>query len=95
MCTGGPVIERNGASSKTVGKSAVMEAFRMVTSESGSAAVEDGAGGSAKWWLGRSAECCRLESRVEPAIDATNVRTFEHYSFEILTNELFLRMNVR
>ena len=23
--------------------------------------------GSAKWWMGRSAECCRLESRVEPA----------------------------
>ena len=44
MCIGGPVIERNGASSKTVGNSAMMDAFRMVTSESGSAALEDGAG---------------------------------------------------
>ena len=26
---------------------------------------------------------------------ATNVRTFEYYSFEIFTNELFLRTNVR
>ena len=43
---GGPVIQRNGASSKTVGNSAMMDAFRMVdvTSESGSAAVEDGVG---------------------------------------------------
>ena len=44
MCIGGPVVERNGASSKTVRNSAMMEAFRMVTSKSGSAAVEDGAG---------------------------------------------------
>ena len=44
MCIGGPVIERNGASSKTVGNSTMMEAFRMVASKSGSAAVEDGAG---------------------------------------------------
>ena len=41
MCIGGPVIEWNGSSSKTVGNSAIMEAFRMVTSQSGSAAVED------------------------------------------------------
>ena len=44
MCIDGPIIERNSASSKTVGNSAMMEAFGMVTSESGAAAVEDGAG---------------------------------------------------
>ena len=42
MCIGGRVIERNSASSKTVGNSAMMEAFRVVAS--GSAGVEDCAG---------------------------------------------------
>ena len=50
--------------------------------------------------LPHSASELRMPGRLQPCSmvqcrAATNVRTFEYYSFEIFTNELFLRTNVR